>query len=347
MVTRAITRARQFSGIRPVAPLRDLPSVVGLIDEAFRGELGLPAQHTLRDLRRLSRTAWLLGPFLWMTPFAELLAGFVWAEGQEVVGNVTVTASRGGGPGCWLISNVVVDPAYRGRGIGRALMEEALSHIYHRNGRLAVLQVRANNQVALRLYEDMGFVAVDTLLEMRKPPDGAAERVRRPVPEPAADTRPAQLPLRRRGYGEWHEEYLLARQAVSPAVQRMHPVERRAFRVDWDDRFFRWFTDRLGSVREYRLGISEQSALLATLRVWAGRWRAYHRLGIVIHPNRRGEWEEGLVDHALDILRRYASRPVYIEVPGEHQALVMALRARGFVADRELVQMELDLAKGR
>jgi len=321
--------------------------VVRLIDEAFGGELNPMAQKTLRDLRWVSRMAWLLGPFLWMTPFAELFSGFVWIEDRKVVGNVTLTPSRGGGPGCWLISNVVVDPAYRGGGIGRALMEEALSHLYYQNGRRAILQVRADNRVAVRLYRDMGFVAVDTLLEMRLTSERNMERISSCASGPTAHTQCTGLPLRRRGYDEWTQEYLLAQEAVPAAGQHMHPVQRSSFRVDWDERIFRWFRNHLGSVREYRLGIGEERALWATLTVWAGRGRPYHRLEVMVHPHCRGQWETGLVDHALNILRCYPLHPVYIEVFTVHEALVRALQARDFVTDRELVQMEFDLGKER
>ena len=343
MVVRAISRKRAFSGIRPIDPLRDVRGVVRLVEEAFGGELNPTAQKTLRDLRWLSRTAWLLGPFLWTTPFADLFSGFVWVEGQQVVGNVTLTQSRGGGPGCWLVSNVVVDPAYRGRGIGRALMDQALARIRSRNGRRIILQVRADNRPAIHLYRDMGFVAVDTLLEMRLPVS---------PPHPLTPSPPLRLPLRQRGYDEWRQEYLLAQEAIPAAAQRMRPPMRSSFRVEWDERILRWFRNWLGSVREYRLGIEEEDALRATLTVWAGCRRSYHRAEIMVHPDYRGQWEEGLVDHALALLHGYPSdwgsphHPVYVEVHAVHEALVRALKARGFVTDRELVQMELDLTKG-
>ena len=340
MVARAISRKGAFSGVRPIDPLRDARGVVRLIDEAFGGDLNPTARKTLRDLRWLSRTAWMLGPFLWMTPFADLFSGFVWVEGRQVVGNVTLTQSRGGGPGCWLVSNVVVDPAYRRRRIGRALMEEALAHIRSRNGHRAILQVRADNRAAVHLYRDMRFVAVDTLLEMRLPITPSSHRPITSSPHPG-------LPLRRRGYDEWYQEYLLAREAVPAAAQRMHPLDLSSFRVEWDEWILRWFRNWLGSVREYRLGIGQEGALGATLTVWSGRWRPYHRVEIIVHPDHRGQWEQGLVDHALALLHRYPCHPVYIKVCAAHEALVRALKGRGFITDRELVQMELELTRSQ
>jgi hypothetical protein len=90
-----IGRERRFSGIRPIEPLTDLPVVVRLIDDAFSGELNPEAGRTLRELRLVSRIGWALGPLLWMSPFAELLAGFVYVEGADIIGNVTVTRPLG------------------------------------------------------------------------------------------------------------------------------------------------------------------------------------------------------------------------------------------------------------
>jgi len=350
VVVRTISREKPFSGIRPIDPLRDVRGVVHLIEGAFGGELTPMAQQTLRDLRWLSRMAWLAGPFLWMTPFAELLSGFVWVEGRRVVGNVTLTQARGGGAGCWLVSNLVVDPAYRRRGIGRALMEEALAHVRSQGGNRIILQVRADNQAAVHLYQSMGFVPVGALLEMRLPPRRnverrawSVERIRSGTSRSTPPTPRISLPLRPRNYGEWYGEYLLAQEAIPASAQRMHPVEPSSFRVEWDERAFRWLRNWVGSVREYRLGIEEEGALRAMLTLWAGRWRPYHRLEIMVHPDCRGRWEEGLVDHALHLLRRYPSHPVYTEAYVAHEALVRALKSRGFVADRELVQMELEL----
>jgi ribosomal protein S18 acetylase RimI-like enzyme len=57
------------------------------------------------------------------------------------------------------IWGMYVVPLFRGRGIGRSLVEEALSRISVLPGlRRVRLSVVASNQVALRLYESFGFV---------------------------------------------------------------------------------------------------------------------------------------------------------------------------------------------
>ena len=66
----------------------------------------------------------------------------------------------------WLVAdeiqilNVAVHEAYRRQGIGRALMLDCLHFGVGRKARKAVLEVRASNLAAQRLYSSLGFVAV-------------------------------------------------------------------------------------------------------------------------------------------------------------------------------------------
>ncbi|MBX6423134.1 ribosomal protein S18-alanine N-acetyltransferase [Thermosulfurimonas sp. F29] len=68
------------------------------------------------------------------------------------------------GYGCfWLIAgelqvaNLAVDPEFRGRGFGRALLETGLRLGRIRGARRATLEVREGNLPARRLYESLGF----------------------------------------------------------------------------------------------------------------------------------------------------------------------------------------------
>ena len=77
----------------------------------------------------------------------------------EVVGNVSLQQGDDAGLR-WRITNVGVLPEYRGRGIARTLMQETLREIARRAGAWAILQVRAGNELAHRLYLDLGFVDI-------------------------------------------------------------------------------------------------------------------------------------------------------------------------------------------
>jgi [ribosomal protein S18]-alanine N-acetyltransferase len=60
------------------------------------------------------------------------------------------------------INNVAVRPAYRGRGLGTALMHYILAEARRLGARRATLEVRSSNQGARRLYERLGFRVAGT-----------------------------------------------------------------------------------------------------------------------------------------------------------------------------------------
>ena len=55
------------------------------------------------------------------------------------------------------IQNVGVVPAWRGRGLGRSLLLQALAGMYQGGLGRAILEVTAQNEAALRLYRGLGF----------------------------------------------------------------------------------------------------------------------------------------------------------------------------------------------
>ena len=72
---------------------------------------------------------------------ADAIAGFVVARcGEE-----------------WEIENVVVEPMFRRRGIGRALIEELMRRARQGGAKDVFLEVRESNAAARALYGKMGF----------------------------------------------------------------------------------------------------------------------------------------------------------------------------------------------
>jgi GNAT superfamily N-acetyltransferase len=84
----------------------------------------------------------------------------------QLAGTVTLYldaehSSQGGWPSGWASTRLLaVHPAYRGRGIGRALMEECIRQ--YRNQGIATIGLHTTEMmdVARRMYERMGFVRV-------------------------------------------------------------------------------------------------------------------------------------------------------------------------------------------
>ena len=69
---------------------------------------------------------------------------------------------------CWLvfdevhINNVAIRPAYRGLGMGTALLRHVLAEGRRLGARRATLEVRESNAGARRLYERLGFYVAGT-----------------------------------------------------------------------------------------------------------------------------------------------------------------------------------------
>ncbi len=83
----------------------------------------------------------------------DMIRGFFYEEDGKVVGNIS--CQRRGE--AWYISDVVVLPEYRGKGIARRLVEVILEDIRARGGRQVSLDVVSGNLPAHELYKAAGF----------------------------------------------------------------------------------------------------------------------------------------------------------------------------------------------
>lgn len=150
-------RRRETGGLRPLDQARDLAAVADLIEGAFSGGIDAEGRRMLREMRWLGKSGGLARLLLWMfLPASPYRQGYVWEEAGRVVGNVSLMPV-GEDAGRWVLANVVVDPSYRGRGIGRALVEASLEHVRRRRGAAVILQVEAGNSIAQKLYRSLGF----------------------------------------------------------------------------------------------------------------------------------------------------------------------------------------------
>lgn len=74
----------------------------------------------------------------------------------EVVGFITTRLFTDTGR----IANLGVDPAYRGRGLGKALIAHALDFFKEKGFKLARIETMVQNEIGQKLYPKMGFVEV-------------------------------------------------------------------------------------------------------------------------------------------------------------------------------------------
>ena len=80
------------------------------------------------------------------------------------------------------IDKVMVAEPFRGRGIGKALVEELLREGACRGAEAFTLEVRKSNLAAIRLYEQAGFVAEGVRPRFyEKPTEDALIMWRRPT----------------------------------------------------------------------------------------------------------------------------------------------------------------------
>ena len=328
MVAQAVCQRKEFSGLRPVDPSRDMRQITALMEEAFVGDLTRQGREALREMKTMSH----FGPFLWLLDrtspeFHETFRGFVWVENGRVVGNVNVGRTDPYSHR-WLISNVAVHPDYQGRGIAHQLVQAAIDLASEQGGEWALLQVHTDNVAACKLYENLGFEQITALTELH------LERVRTVAFVPAQ-----AFVLRRRRYREWHKEYALTLDATSKEAQWLNPSHANHFMVGLDQRLSKWLSNLFTGREERRLAVEDGDRFLATLTVQASRWRGHHSLELTVHPDYRGQLEEMLVTKALNILKDYPERAVVVTHPAEHREAIEALKLYGFVEKRTLAQM--------
>jgi len=163
VLSRPIPRASPPAGIR-IGPWRmpdelDQVRYVQARNEAFPDE---PVS--------LAEWQYFLGSPQWAAGTA--IAAF---SGEDLLGSVTVYWDEGdnnrNGRAVGYTEDIFVRPAWRGRGIARSLVRAAMVYLRKHDLADALLEVRAHNGEALRLYYSLGFdVAQETRLYALRSP---------------------------------------------------------------------------------------------------------------------------------------------------------------------------------
>jgi ribosomal protein S18 acetylase RimI-like enzyme len=320
--------------IRPLRPARDLSELADLLEQAFGSELAFGGKQMLRELRFLGR----LGPLSLLlldvgSPINGLSNGFVCEQDGRVVGNVTLSRPTGHARR-WQLSNVAVLDEYRGRGIGRSLVETAIETVVQRGGHAVYLYVRDDNPAAVHLYESTGFVTLDRLTSLML--DGG---------QPSAGFCELRL-LRRLRPSEGQALYELAAQARGAGQRWLGLPRRRRFVRTADERFFQWLSGLWTGQRETFWGASSTSPRLyagASLQVSLGSNLKPHQVEVWIHPSSRGRLEGRLAQDVVTLAARQSPRRVVVTLAVSEGALERALLEQGFSWLRTLILMKLEL----
>lgn len=339
-VTAVLTQSRtEYFGLRSMDPMRDLGGVADLIEHAFAAELDQSGQNALRELRLLSR----MKPALWwMAQFnpdhSDFLSGFVWEEDGKIVGNITVNRASAGSRR-WLISNVAVSEDYRGRGIGRSLMDAALELVNEYRGTSASLQVRGNNQRAKRLYHLLGFQEISGTAYLRM---GRVPRIDGIYALPPL---PQGLILRPRKYDtkDTLEAYHLATSSTPPSTQKEWPLYRRNFQLGSQQRLNNILGRMVGIGPSDHWVVEDGRRFVALLDAHPGAFKQSHQIRLIVHPDWRGQLETLLVGQALDYLHAWRNRSIAIRHPSEHSEAITGFKNFGFREDQTLLWMKREM----
>jgi len=320
--------APSLTGPRALNLRRDLKQVAQIISEAFGAEMDEAGLAALRDLRMAAA----IGPILdfLLPPGArpkDTLAGFVWEQAGQVVGNVTVQPDSRF-PERFLIANVAVLEAWRGRGIASALMQTALAHIAAEGGQWAMLQVRASNDLARGMYQRMGFE--DVMEEHRL-------RMETPRQLPTSSL-PSGLDLRPLDSSDWHAVRYLINRAMPADARWWAPDRARAFREGSSPGWQRALTRWLGVGHKRRWGLFDAEELVGVLDVDVLA-NYNHHIDLLLHPDLRPTWSQPLLLHALHYLNRYPQRPILARLHDYQPHAIQALLDAGFERTLTLVNM--------
>ncbi len=317
-------------GIRPFDIGRDLRAVSRLIADAFADELDEQGEAALRELRILGHMSGLVRILSRSTgEFHNVFSGFVWVENNRVVGNVTVQRASSGS-GRWQIANVAVSPAWRGRGISRALMEHALDYVRDMDGSWAVLQVRGENEIARGLYERLRFENMGGTSELYAPG----------VPKPI--TRPMLSNLQPFSPSDSNLLYELATSRPSAELQWWRAVRRDDFRLPLEKRIGELLSRFVGRQRIYRYAIRDHNSRFeGAIQVVARCWRGEHHIRLWLRREAQERYAQPLILGALALLQESPRWPLRASVSTQDEIAAQTLLDHGFAVRSTLYTMRL------
>lgn len=320
-------RGTSESGIRPFDIARDLRPVAELIADAFTNELDPRGLAALREMRIMSHLSGLLKLLSRSTgELDDVFSGYVWVEDGKIVGNVTVQRADKYG-NRWQIANVAVARDYRGRGIARRLMEQALAHVANADGRWAVLQVYDHNSVARRLYARLGFEEVGGMVDLQ-----LARVPKVEFPRYAANFHAFSAQ-------HWQPLYELATNQLNSQTQWWRAIRRSDFQPSFEQQIGAWLWEKLGRQKIYRRCFQSQRRFEAALMLTAARWRGTHEVQMWVRPEHYGIYEHYMMQWIMATLQEYPRWPVKMTLSSEHVAGIRAAETFGFQQLQTLVTM--------
>lgn len=308
--------------LRPFEARRDLEPVADLVELCFADTLDKDGREYLNRMRAAAHsTAWLgwAAQAEWSQP---AMGGFVWQEGERLVGNVTLIPYFVKGRRFWLIANVAVHPDYRRQGIARQMTQQAIQFARQHNSPSVWLHVREENLGATHLYRSLGFL----------------ERARRTSWYQTAEPEPADLLS-----GEclitlngrfWNQMRSWLQRDYPPELSWHMPLHMSWLNPGLAGSLLRLFYNAV----VYQWGLMHEGRLVCSAS-WQPLGSHSSALWLAAPAGCSSRQVHALLSYARQAVK--SSRSMLLDYPARvHEA---AIRAAGFTPSQTLIWMELPL----
>lgn len=305
----------------------DLAQLADLIELVFSSTMDNSERAALREMRAMSR----FGAGLRMlSRLNEVTAGvhlgFVWMVGDRLVGNVSIypanyPTSLGK---TWIVANVGVHPDFQGRGIAKQLMQASMELIQQKEGKRAILQVDADNLVAVRLYESLGFTQERTWINWKRNPSTR-------LPDA---TRIEGVYIRHPRRSDWHSEWQLAQQLrANGGLGWLRPLHPTLFRRTWWGTWLNWLSFR--ATEKLVIRSDDDQHLLACAWIETSLTSA-NKLTLLISDENHAQNTQALLQ---TIIRRFGNNSLMLEHPEDDTQSNTWLSHYHFLPKRTVINM--------
>jgi len=311
----------QQNHLRALDVRKDLLSVAELIEQCFANQMDPEGQEYVRQIRQAGRDSryvrWIPGAH---ERVSFPLYGYVWEQDNRIVGNLSLIPFYRRGVWRYLIANVAVHPDYRRMGIARYLTEKALEHIEEQSVPAAWLQVRADNEGAIQLYQQLGF-------KERARRSTWQCNCREPVPQP-----PASITVGSRTGEDWAQQKAWLQENYPPEISWNLPLQIN----DLEPGLWSWVR-RVLLGKPVRHWAARRSGQLAATLTWEQSPQYIDYLWLAAPPD-EDEGLQALLIHARRLL--LYRRQLSVNYPAEAGA--QAFEQSGFHLHNTLIWMSVE-----
>ena len=326
----AITRPYHpnASHLRPFDVGKDLNAVANLVETCFADTLDEDGRRYVNHMHNAARNPRYLR---WAMAVAENVpmpfSGYVWEENGYLAGNLSLIPYKYQGKRCYLIANVAVDPAYRRKGIAKALTNSAIEHAKNRGAAEIWLHVRSENEAAHNLYQSLGFVeqAQRTSWEIKP-------RSENMVPSQPGNP-PEGVDIVRLGPSHWDQYRQWLRILYPPELTWHQSYNQAVFQPGFLGGIYRFLSGTL--VRQW---VAQQGSRLIGVLAWQPHSKHADQLRLASSFE-----NEGLTIAAIypQIRQKFAHRRrMLLDYPAGRA--ILALHEAGFHIQQTLIWMRLE-----